>query len=95
MRILVIEDEAALRSQLSSRLEVETFAVDACATGEEGVYMGREYPYDLAIVDVGLPGMSGLEVIEQWRQQELSFPVLILTRKTRVLSYRFRYRDHL
>ncbi|MDH5216490.1 MAG: response regulator transcription factor [Gammaproteobacteria bacterium] len=83
MRILVIEDEAALRSQLSNRLEIESFAVDACATGEEGVYMGKEYPYDLAIVDVGLPGMSGLEVIEQWRTQELSFPVLILTARGR------------
>jgi two-component system response regulator PhoP len=83
MRILVIEDEVALRGQLSSRLELESFAVDACATGEEGVYMGREYPYDLAIVDVGLPGMSGLEVIEQWRQEDLSFPVLILTARGR------------
>lgn len=83
MRILVIEDEAAIRDQLSTRLQQESFAVDACATGEEGLYMGQEYPYDLAIVDVGLPGVSGLDVIAEWRKREKGFPVLILTARGR------------
>ncbi|MDH5544277.1 MAG: response regulator transcription factor [Gammaproteobacteria bacterium] len=83
MRVLVIEDEATLREQLVRRLEAESYAVDSCATGEEGLYMGREYPYDVAVVDVGLPGISGLEVIAQWRKEEKSYPILILTARGR------------
>lgn len=83
MRILVIEDEATLRAQLKERFESEGYVVDAAADGEEGLYIGREYPVDLAIVDLGLPKISGIEVIKTWRRDGRTFPVLILTAKGR------------
>lgn len=83
MRILIIEDEVSLRTQLEKRLHDENFAVDACATGEEGLHMGTEYPYDVAIVDVGLPGMSGLDVIRTLRQRKRVFPIIVLTARGR------------
>jgi two-component system response regulator PhoP len=83
MRVLVVEDEAALRTQLVGRLEAERYAVDAAADGRDGLYMGNEYPVDLAVVDIGLPDMSGIEVIRGWRQAGRTFPVLILTARGR------------
>ncbi len=83
MRVLVIEDEPQLREQLVQHLHREGFAVDATGSGSEGAYLGAEYPIDVAIVDLGLPDMSGTEVIEQWRKADLSFPVLILTARSR------------
>ncbi|MEJ2347004.1 MAG: response regulator transcription factor [Gammaproteobacteria bacterium] len=83
MRILVIEDEQALREQLRTRLQETGFAVDAVGDGDEGLYQGSEYPYDVAVVDLGLPGLSGIEVIRRWRQAGRDFPVLILTARGR------------
>ena len=83
MRVLVVEDEAALRTQLVSRLVAARYAVDAAADGRDGLYMGNEYPVDLAVVDIGLPDMSGIEVIRGWRQAGRTFPVLILTARGR------------
>jgi two-component system response regulator PhoP len=83
MRILVIEDEDALRAQLVERLRREGYAVDATGSGKEGEYLGLEYPIDAAIVDLGLPDRSGSEVIETWRSQDKAFPVLILTARGR------------
>lgn len=83
MRVLVIEDEAPLREQLCSRLRKQGFSVDEAADGEEGLYLGEEYPMDVAVVDIGLPGISGLEVIRSWRAKGRSFPVLILTARGR------------
>ena len=83
MRVLVIEDEPQLREQLVKRLHSEGFAVDATGSGTEGAYLGAEYPIDVAIVDLGLPDMPGIKVIEQWRKADLSFPVLILTARGR------------
>lgn len=83
MNILIIEDEDQLREQLHSRLSAEGFAVESAADGEEGVYQGKEYPFDIAIVDIGLPGISGIDVIRQWRQDGKDFPVLILTARGR------------
>ena len=83
MRILLIEDEAALREQLIASLRQQGYAVDTAADGREGLYMGREYPLDIAIVDLGLPELSGIEVIRRWRQQGLDFPILILTARGR------------
>jgi len=86
MRILIVEDEQALREQLAERLQrlrAEGFVVDAVADGEEGRYYGAEYPIDLAIVDVGLPGISGIELVREIRKKELSYPILILTARTR------------
>src|SRR5262245_9518843 len=79
MRILLVEDEAPLRETLSARLKREGYAVDAAADGEEGLYLGREMPCDVAIIDLGLPKMSGLDLIKQLRATERRFPILILT----------------
>ncbi len=83
MRVLVIEDEQTLREQLAAHLQGAGFAVDAVADGDEGLYQGKEYSYDLAVVDLGLPGISGIEVIRQWRTAGRKFPVLILTARGR------------
>jgi two-component system response regulator PhoP len=64
MRILLIEDEAPLRLPLARQLEAEGFRVDQAADGEEGLFMAREYPFDLAIVDLGLPKLSGLAIVQ-------------------------------
>lgn len=79
MRLLLIEDETALRETLADRLKREGFVVDACGEGVEGAYMALEYPIDLAIVDLGLPGKSGLDVVKELRRADKRYPVLILT----------------
>lgn len=79
MRILVIEDETELRGLLGRALKKEGFAVDLCADGTEGLFYATEYPVDLAIVDLGLPGMSGMDIVRQVRAAERAFPILILT----------------
>lgn len=79
MRILIIEDEPALQAQLCQRLEQEGFVVDVCGDGEEGLYTAQEYPVDLAIIDLGLPSLPGLEVIKRLREQGKDLPILILT----------------
>ena len=83
MRILVVEDEASLRAQLEAQLRKAGYAVDAAADGEDGFYLGRENPVDLAVVDLGLPKLSGIEVIRRWRAAGRTFPVLILTARGR------------
>ena len=83
MRILIVEDETELRQQLQQMLQHAGFAVDTAADGREAEFMGREYPFDLAIVDIGLPIMNGVQVIQHWRQQGRSFPILILTARGR------------
>ena len=83
MRILVIEDEATLREQLVQALEAAGYVVEAAADGDEGHYQGDAYPFDLAIVDLGLPGLSGIEVIRRWRAAGRDLPVLILTARGR------------
>jgi len=82
MRILLVEDEAPLRETLAARLKREGFAVDAAQDGEEGLYMGREVPFDLGIIDLGLPKMSGMELIKALRDEGKKFPVLILTARS-------------
>ncbi len=83
MRALVVEDETALREQLVRYLGGRGFAVDAAADGEEGLYIGREYAIDVAVVDIGLPGISGVEVIRTLRAEGRKFPILILTARER------------
>src|SRR5690606_3895597 len=77
MRILLVEDEAPLRETLAARLKREGFAVDAAQDGEEGLYMGREVPFD-----VGMPKMTGMELIKALRDEGKQFPVLILTARS-------------
>jgi len=79
MRLLIIEDEPNLREQLQQYLQKQGYAVDVAEDGQAGFFMGREYPFDMAIVDLGLPKLSGIEVIQKWREIEKTFPVLILT----------------
>ena len=79
MRTLIVEDEANLREQLATHLKSEGFAVDSAADGEEGLYFGREYEYDAAIVDLGLPKIDGIELITRLRSEDRSFPILVLT----------------
>jgi len=83
MRVLVIEDEESLRLQLAARLKREGYAVDEAADGEEGVYLGSECSFDIAVIDLGLPKFSGIEVIRKLRAQGESFPILILTARGR------------
>ncbi len=83
MRILVIEDEASLQRQIRECLASEGYVVDSSGDGKEGLYIASEYPLDAAIVDLGLPGMSGLEVIRRLRQQGNNIPILILTARGR------------
>ena len=79
MRVLVVEDEPGLRNQLYDALSAEGYAVDLAADGEDGLYFGREFPIDLAVVDLGLPKISGVEMIQTLRKEGFKFPILILT----------------
>ena len=83
MRLLVVEDDTVLRESLVEHLRAAGFAVDATDTGEEGLYYGTEFPADVAIIDLGLPGMSGMELIRQLRDKGISVPILILTARDR------------
>jgi two-component system response regulator PhoP len=75
----VVEDEASLRERIAAALVRQGFAVDVCGEGREALFMGREYAVDVAVLDLGLPGLSGLEVLGLWRSEGRGFPVLILT----------------
>ncbi|WP_286236611.1 response regulator transcription factor [Neptuniibacter halophilus] len=79
MKLLVVEDDPDLRRQLVTALGSKNYTVEETADGEEALYMGQEYPYDLAIVDLGLPKLSGIEVIKRWRDEGKEFPIIILT----------------
>ncbi len=83
MRLLVIEDDATLRETLAQTLGDSGFAVEQAADGKEGLYFAQEYPIDLAIVDLGLPEISGLEIIRQVRAAGKTYPILILTARDR------------
>ena len=77
--LLLVEDEAKLREQLIELLEGHGYTVDASADGVEGFYIGSKYHYDVAVIDLGLPRMSGMEVIEKLRMEGKDYPILILT----------------
>ena len=79
MRVLVVEDEAALRDTLKTRLSEAGFTVDVASDGSEGLFAAQEYPLDVAIIDLGLPGLNGLELIRRLRAAGKTYPILILT----------------
>ena len=79
MRALIVEDEPSLRTSLRAHLQAAGYTVDEAADGAEGLYSGLEYPIDVAVVDLGLPKLPGLELIRRWRMQNRSFPILVLT----------------
>ena len=82
MRILVIEDEFRLQNQIRQQLEAEGYMVDTCSDGDEGLFLATEYPIDAAIIDIGLPGKSGLEIIKALRERGSLLPILILTARS-------------
>ena len=79
MKALIVEDDQDLRRQLSTQLSGKGYTVEECETGKDALFLGTEYEFDIAIVDLGLPGLSGLDVIRGWREAQRDFPVLILT----------------
>lgn len=79
MRLLLLEDDAVLRLGLKRQLEADGYRVDMAADGEDGLFQAREYPLDLAIVDLGLPKLSGLTVVQTLRAEGRTLPILILT----------------
>ena len=79
MRVLIVEDEEALRDTLKARLAEAGFTVDVARDGDEGLFAALEYPLDVAIVDLGLPNLPGLELIRRVRAARKSYPILILT----------------
>jgi two-component system OmpR family response regulator len=83
MRVLVVEDDKNLREQLSGALADAGYSVDTADNGEDGQFLGETEPYDLAILDLGLPKVDGLTVLKAWRKEGRSMPVLILSARDR------------
>ena len=83
MRILIIEDEIDIRQQVAQQLRQHDFMVDETGDGNEGLYFAEEYPIDVAIIDLGLPGMSGTDIIKTLRENGKTLPILILTARDR------------
>jgi two-component system response regulator PhoP len=79
VRVLLVEDEADIREPLAARLGKEGYNVDCAQDGDEGLFLGREYGIDVGIIDIGLPKLSGIELIRELRRLDKNFPVLILT----------------
>jgi two-component system OmpR family response regulator len=83
MRVLVVEDDKDLAKQLRRALEEAGYAVDVAHDGEEGHFLGDTEPYDAAILDLGLPVLDGLSVLDRWRHAGRNMPVLVLTARDR------------
>lgn len=79
MRLLLVEDDLALQSNLKQHLVDANYTIDVASDGEEGLFQGQEYPYDAAIIDVGLPKLDGIALITTLREQAIDYPILILT----------------
>ncbi len=83
MHILIVEDEPELRRQLLQRLSQDGWIVEGTGDGREGLFLAAEFSFDAAVIDLGLPGLSGLEIIRQLRARESLLPILILTARDR------------
>lgn len=79
MRILLVEDDLALQTNLKQHLLDANYTIDAASDGEEGLFQGQEYAYDAAVIDLGLPKLDGIELISQLRASNNNYPILILT----------------
>lgn len=79
MRLLLVEDDGVLRAQLKATLAQAGYAVDEAADGQEAAHLGSTEPYDAVVLDLGLPVIDGLTVLQRWRAQGHTMPVLILT----------------
>ncbi len=83
MRILIVEDDSRLLLQLDQYMQSQGFSVDLADDGEKALYQLKEYNYDLAIIDVGLPNIDGFEVVKRARASDISCPIIILTARDR------------
>lgn len=83
MRLLIVEDDRDLNRQLVTALEEAGYVVDSAVDGEEGHFLGDTEPYDAVVLDLGLPSLDGLSVLEKWRRDGRTMPVLILTARDR------------
>ena len=83
LRVLVVEDDADLNRQLVAALSDAGYAVDSALDGEEGYFLGDTEPYDLIVLDIGLPKMDGISILEEWRRSDKKVPVIILTARDR------------
>lgn len=83
MRILIVEDELVLNQQIQEFFSVKGFVVDVAQSGADGYYLAKEYPIDAAIIDIGLPDFSGIELISRLRKENINVPVLLLTARSR------------
>jgi two-component system, OmpR family, response regulator len=83
VRALVVEDDPDLNRQLVAALTEAGFAVDKAMDGEEAYFMGETEPYDIIVLDIGLPKMDGISILEQWRRADKKMPVIILTARDR------------
>ncbi len=83
MRVLVVEDDRDLATQLVGALRESGYAVDVTGDGEEALYLGESEPYDAIVLDLGLPGVDGMTILEHWRNAGQAMPVLILTARDR------------
>jgi two-component system OmpR family response regulator len=83
MRVLVVEDDADLNRQLVTALKEAGYTVDSAKDGEEGHFLGDTEPYDTVVLDIGLPIIDGISVLEKWRRDGRKMPVLILTARDR------------
>ena len=83
MRVLVVEDDTDLNRQLVSALSDAGYAVDTAFDGEEGYHLGDTEPYDIVVLDIGLPKMDGISVLEEWRRADRNMPVIMLTARDR------------
>jgi two-component system response regulator PhoP len=83
MRILVVEDEKILCHQIRNFFIEKRFVVDCAYNGENGFFLAKEYPIDVAIIDIGLPDFSGMDLIQQLRKSDIDMPILLLTARNR------------
>ena len=83
LRVLIVEDDPDLNRQLVAAMVDAGYAVDKAFDGEEGFFLGETEPYDLVVLDIGLPKMDGISVLEQWRRADRNMPVIILTARDR------------
>ncbi|MDF2178820.1 response regulator transcription factor [Aliiglaciecola sp. CAU 1673] len=83
MRILIVEDDSRLLTQLDALMQQNGYSVDLADDGQKALFLFKEYPYDLAIIDIGLPVMDGLALIKEVRRNKIVSPILILTARDR------------
>lgn len=79
MKVLIVEDEIRLRENIVASFKAAGYAVESAENGEDGLFLAQEYPIDVAVIDIGLPGMSGLELISELRNKGNQLPVIVLT----------------